>query len=554
MDINQIISAGETNTVEFKSCIKSPQYKALIDLLVKEAVGLANTKGGMILVGVEDNGTVSGCTDFEEQNIMESIYDKTIPKLFTDIEVLTIENKNVIKISVEKSSEIISTSNGIVYKRLGKNTKPWYPSEYSSNLIPSFKGDYSAKIIEDSSREDIDFIEVKNLKRKLQSRDKNSTLHNLDDIGFLKDLELIKVIEDTIKLTLAGALFVGTEIAIKKHLPQAEILVLSYGEGKSEYNKRLDLKIPLVKAIDRIQHFFEDRNGIENIQMGLFKLEVRDYPLNVFQEALLNAMTHRDYNNTAPIIIKFYPTEIIIENPGSFPEGIDSKNIISHPSTPRNKLIAEVFQKLKYVQRSGQGVDIIFKDMIALGKSAPYYQLYSEAVQLTLYSNLEDVDFLKFITKEEERLGEFSVQEICILKYVKENKQITLTKAAEVAQMSSNTVLTVLNNLIQKKNILQREIKNKYMFTHRVYSEFSDQVEYVKDKEFDEIQAETMILDYLDQNEFITRSEVERLCGFSTSSSKRLLKKLRDTNKIELIGRSSASRYVIIKEDKERFL
>lgn len=536
--------------VEFKSWKKRSEYKKVIDILVKEAVGLANTKGGIILVGVEDDGTITGCPEFDEQTIIESIYDKTMPKLFTDIEVLTVESNRIFKITVEKSSKVISTSNGIVYKRLGKNTKPWYPSEYSSNKITGFKGDYSARIIEDSGKDDIDFIEVKNLKRKLQSRDKGSTLYNLDDISFLEDLELIKIVEGQIVLTVAGVLFVGTEKAINKYLPQAEILVFSYESGKSQYTKRLELKMPLVSAIDRIQQFFEYHNSIENIQIGLFKLEVKDYPLNVFQEALLNAMTHRDYNNTAPIIIKFFPTEIVIENPGSFPDGIDNNNIISHPSTPRNKLIAEVFQKLKYVQRSGQGVDIIFKDMLALGKSAPYYELYQEAVQLTLYSNLEDADFLKFITKEEERLGEFTVQEICILKQVKDNKTITLPKAAEVAQMSTSSVITVLNNLIQKKNILQREKRNKYMFTHRVYSEFSDQVGYVKDKEFDEIQAETMILEYLNQNKSITRAEVERLCGFSTSTSKRLLRKLRDRNILKLIGKSSASRYVLIKDDK----
>lgn len=546
LDITQIILAGETNTVEFKSWVKSPK-KQLIDLFVKEAVGFANTKGGVILVGVEDDGTISGCTSYNQQNLMESIFDKTMPNLFTDIEKTTIEGKDVLMISVERSSEIISTTNGIVYRRLGKNTKPWHPSEYSSQITAGFKGDYSAKLISDSNKDDIDFIEVGNLKRKLQSRDKDSTLYNLDDMNFLEDLELIKSIDGVIKLTVAGVLFVGTEIAIKKYIPQAEILVLSYEEGKSEYNRRWDLKVPLVRAIDRIQQIFEDRNNIKNIQIGLFKLEVRDYPVNVFQEALLNAMTHRDYENPAPIIIKFYSNEIMLENPGSLPEGIDSKNIISHPSTPRNRLVAEVFQKLKYVQRSGQGVDIIFKDMLALGKNAPDYQIYSESVKLTLFSNLEDVDFLRFITKEEERLGGFSVQEICILKHVKENKEITLSEAADVAQLNSDNVGTVLNNLIQKRNILQREKRNKYMFTHRVYSEFADQVEYIKDKEFDEIQAETMILTYLEQNEFITRSEVEKLCGFSPSTSKRLLRSLRDAEKIKLVGRSSASRYVLLK-------
>lgn len=545
MEITQIILKGETNTVEFKSWIKSPK-KQLIDLLVKEAVGLANTKGGIILVGVEDDGTVTGCTSFDEQNLMESIFDKTMPNLFTDIENIIVEDKHVLIISIEKSPEIIATTNGIVYRRLGKNTKPWYPSEYSSQMMSGFKGDYSARVVSDSNKEDIDFMEVGNLKRKLQSRDRNSTLYNLDDMAFLENLELIKIIDGSVKLTVAGVLFTGTVSAMKKYLPQAEILVLSYEEGKSEYTKRWDLKIPLIQAIDRIHQIFEDRNSIENVQIGLFKLEVRDYPVNVFQEALLNALTHRDYDNPAPIIIKFYANEIILENPGSLPEGIDNKNIISHPSTPRNRLIAEVFQKLKYVQRSGQGVDIIFKDMLSFGKNAPDYQIYSESVKLTLFNHLEDVDFLRFITKEEERLGGFSVQEICILKHVKENKEITLAEAANVAQMSSDNVSTVLNNLIQKKNILQREKRNKYMFTHRVYSDFYNQVEYVKDKEFDELQAETMVLTYLEQNEFITRAEVEKLCGFSPTTSKRLLKRLRDAEKIQLVGKSSASRYVLL--------
>ncbi len=216
-------------------------------------------------------------------------------------------------------------------------------------------------------------------------------------------------------------------------------------------------------------------------------MEIQDYPINVFQEALLNAISHRDYESNSSIFVKFYPNEIIIENPGSFPTGVDSTNIITHPSSPRNKLIAETLQKLKYVQRSGQGVDIIFKDMLSLGKSAPEYNLYSEAVSLTLRSSLEDIEFLKFITKEEENNGEFSVSEICILKYVKSNKTITQGKAAEVAQITTQSAANVLNKLCQKRNILQREARNKYMFTHRVYENLDDNIEYTKEYQVNEV-------------------------------------------------------------------
>lgn len=398
-------------------------------------------------------------------------------------------------------------------------------------------------MIHGTTREDIDFTEVERLKLKIQTRDNESTLYQSDNITFLKDLRLIEVLEDEIKLTIAGQLFVGTKMAITKYAPQAKIIILTYNEGQQEYSRRLELKIPLIQAVDRIQQIFEDRNGISNIQMGLFKLEVQDYPINVFQEALLNAIAHRDYESNASIFVKLYPNEIIIENPGSFPNGVDNTNIITHPSSPRNKLIAETFQKLKYVQRSGQGVDIIFKDMLALGKTAPEYNLFSEAVSLTLRSGLEDIEFLKFINNEVEKNGGFSVSDIIILKYIKQNKNITLKKAAEIAQITTPSATNILNRLIQQRNIIQRELRNKYMFTHRVYESFGDNIGYTKDKDFDEIQANTMILDYLSKNRYITRKEVERLCGFSPATSKRILKGLRDQGKVKLIGQSKLSKY-----------
>ncbi|MGJ7920636.1 RNA-binding domain-containing protein [Neobacillus sp. LXY-4] len=546
MDINEIIQQGESKKVEFKSWVKANK-KELMNILTNESVGFANTDGGIILVGVEDDGEITGCHDYDEQNIIESIYDRTVPNLFTDIDIIRFAGKDILKISIQKSQEIVATSKGVVYKRLGKNTKPYYPSEYTSNNIQGFKGDYSAKIIEPSTINDLDMTEVERLKLKIQSRDKDSTLYQSDNISFLKDLRLIDVDGDEIQLTVAGLLFVGTKEAIAKYMPQSEIIILTYNEGQTEYHKRLELKVPLVQVVDRIQQFFEDRNGIQNIQMGLFKLEIQDYPINVFQEALLNAISHRDYESASSIFVKFYPNEIIIENPGSFPSGVDSTNIITHPSSPRNKLIAETLQKLRYVQRSGQGVDIIFKDMLSLGKSAPEYNLYSDAVSLTLRSSLEDIEFLKFITKEEEINGEFSVSEICILKYIKSNKNITLGKAAEVAQITTQSAANVLNKLCQKRNVLQREARNKYMFTHRVYESFNANIDYTKDKDFDEIQANVMILDYLSKNEYITRKEVERLCGFSPATSKRILKDLREQGKIILEGHNKSSKYKLNK-------
>ena len=84
-EFEQILLRGENLTVEFKSWIRAKDMRERISLAVDELVAFANAKGGTIYMGVEDDGTVTGCTGYDTQKIMESIYDRTRPALFTDI-------------------------------------------------------------------------------------------------------------------------------------------------------------------------------------------------------------------------------------------------------------------------------------------------------------------------------------------------------------------------------------------------------------------------------------------------------------------------------------
>ena len=70
---------------------------------------------------------------------------------------------------------------------------------------------------------------------------------------------------------------------------------------------------------------------------------------------------------------------------------------------PRNKLIAETLQNLKYVQRTGQGVDIIFKDMVSMSKPYPRYRSFNDAVSLTIFSAIDNTEFVKFITEVQDK-------------------------------------------------------------------------------------------------------------------------------------------------------
>lgn len=547
-DFAEILKIGESINTEFKSWNKVSDMKKRINLAVDELIAFANNKGGTLYFGVEDNGEVTGCDgNYDLQNIIESIYEKTRPSIFVDPEEIEYNGKKVIALTVASDGITHATTDGRCLKRLGKNSKPFYPDEMSNRYSEIQSSDFSGRILSDSTDDDINKLEVYKLKEKLKARNPESTLADMDDIAFLRDLALVKSDSGNIKLTVAGLLFVGKEQAINRLLPQAEVIYLHYSESNlEEYDARLDMKAPIISVIDRLSEKIQDSNRIVNVQVGLFRLEIVDFPEKVFQEALLNALSHRDYQSQGAVYVKHYPDKIVIENPGAFLDGITENNIITHPSVPRNKLIAETLQHLKYVQRTGQGVDIIFREMISSGKPFPEYKSYNDAVSLTIYSAIDDIDFVKFIANEENELSRsFSLSELMILRYLKDNRKITMSEAESLIQEARDQAQNACNNL--KRYGLIELSGNEYMLTAKIYDELKNSVDYTKDKAIQYIKAREMILEYIRDRGFINNELVRELCGFSQKQARIILQRMRKENLIELSEKGRYAKYIIKK-------
>lgn len=547
-DFAEILKIGESINTEFKSWNKVSDMKKRINLAVDELIAFANNKGGTLYFGVEDNGEVTGCDgNYDLQNIIESIYEKTRPSIFVDPEEIECNGKKVIALTVASDGITHATTDGRCLKRLGKNSKPFYPDEMSNRYSEIQSSDFSGRILSDSTEDDINKLEVYKLKEKLKARNPESTLADMDDIAFLRDLAFVKSDSGNIKLTVAGLLFVGKEQAINRLLPQAEVIYLHYSESNlEEYDARLDMKAPIISVIDRLSEKIQDSNRIVNVQVGLFRLEIVDFPEKVFQEALLNALSHRDYQSQGAVYVKHYPDKIVIENPGAFLDGITENNIITHPSVPRNKLIAETLQHLKYVQRTEQGVDIIFREMISSGKPFPEYKSYNDAVSLTIYSAIDDIDFVKFIANEENGLSRsFSLSELMILRYLKDNRKITMSEAESLIQEARDQAQNACNNL--KRYGLIELSGNEYMLTAKIYDELKNSVDYTKDKAIQYIKAREMILEYIRDRGFINNELVRELCGFSQKQARIILQRMRKENLIELSEKGRYTKYIIKK-------
>ena len=284
-ELQRLLAGGESQTVEFKTWIHTKSPRERVQLAVKELVAFANAQGGTLFFGVEDDGKVTGCTHYDCQALIEAIYDRTLPPLFTDYEILHHPDGDILAIHVSSDGTTYATTDGRCFKRLGKNSKPFYPSEMSHLYSIRQTPDFSSRIIVESSLEDIDSSQIAALKEKIRVRVPESTLPDTDDIPFLKDLELIRQEAGKFRLTVAGLLFVGKETSLQQLLPQAEVIYLHYSKSNpDEYDARMDMKLPILTILDRISHRIQMENRITNVQIGLFRLEIETSPYASFKK------------------------------------------------------------------------------------------------------------------------------------------------------------------------------------------------------------------------------------------------------------------------------
>lgn len=176
----------------------------------------------------------------------------------------------------------------------------------------------------------------------------------------------------------------------------------------------------------------EIKTKIVNVQMGLFRIEVKEFEKEVLQEAILNAIMHRDYRIQSHIFIKHYPSHIEIISPGIFFGGVTPQNIIFHPPRYRNLRLANTLAKIFAVQQAGQGVDIMFKEMLKRGQLLNYIE-DEESVTLAIPAGIIDKELFSFISKVNEKGILLSLIDLLILQLIKNGRGLTKSNLLEIS-------------------------------------------------------------------------------------------------------------------------
>lgn len=449
-----------------------------------------NELGGHLVIGMSDNyphkviGTSQNLNSIGE--LEANIYRDT--DIRTEIFELFEDDKRVlvIKIPPRPIGKVFKFED-VALMRVGEELKPMSDEVYLK-IINEQESDFSSQICEDLLISDLDEKAISILKDKYALKQNNPNFRTLSNEQLLSDLDLIK----QGKLTNASLILLGKKKVLNEMLPQASVMI-EYRNSESQipFDNRIAFSEPFFIMIDELWNTINLRNGSFPIQDGAYIFNIPFFNEEVIRESINNAITHRDYRKTSEIFIKQFPQRLDIINAGGFPSGVNLENLIKTPSTPRNRLLAEVLQKTGIVERSGQGVDKIYYNTLVEGKAEPDYSKSDYFhVNLKLSAVIEDRAFALFIIAVQEELPE--TEKLSVLEV------ITLTMIKKGIPKKELDV-EIVAKLLDKKLIEKRGKTNAiYYILSKDYYEFTDEkAKYYNLQELDENQVMVIVLQYL---------------------------------------------------------
>lgn len=549
-----MLPTQESLTVEFKSERKRPQSDSEI---VGNIVALANTQGGSLYLGIEDDGTVTGVSQEHENTTgLESfIFNKTRPPMRTRTERIPVGDKTVVRIEIHESEQIVSTSDARTLQRRLKadgspEVVPLYPEEFISRHSQQRRYDYSDQPAPTAEYSDLDPAARNKLRDHIRQTRMDSTLLSYSDEDFDRTLELVKEEPDgTLTPSITGMLIIGRPESIARCVPSAKAS-FQVMKGLEPVVNNDSLTLPLVDMFDTIDDMFTPWNPSHEIMSGLVHTNIHDYPPQAFREAIVNAFCHRDYSRLGNVIVKLDDNSLTISNPGGFIEGITDKNLLSAQPRSRNPQLATVLKIAGYAERTGRGVDTIYADCLAAGGAQPDYAS-SNAAEVVLFMRkiVPDERFVTMITKEERRLGSpLSVWALIILSLLKEHHQLTHAQLCDFSSVEEQRLMSAMGMLIETGLVeaIGSGKSRSYMLSPDVYKRNEDLATYVRQKGASAARRDAMILDYAQSNGgTITTSEAMELLGVSYITAYRCLKTLEDKGQIVHEGGGPKSAYRI---------
>ena len=350
--VDLLIREGEGLTVEFKE-----RYTSRID---EDIIAFSNVKGGTLLIGVRDDGTVVG---ERLTNDLKARINSLARNCKPTISIEMAQVGEVVAIIVHEGAEKPYSCGSGYYRRLDGNTQKMSHEELRIMFADNEPLPFEEKTVKGFTFDDVS-------KTKIKAFTQEADIH-IGQTAVPEFLRSLNVADET-QVNNAGILFFAKDV--HKHLHQAQMTLVAFkGIDKMHIYDRRDVRDDLLTQFNEAVAFLKRHMNVRSEIRGVNRKDIYEIPVEVLREAVVNALMHRDYSIAGTqVTVEVYDDRVEIVNPGGLLKGLSARNL-GTVSMRRNELIADLFFRLDKVERVGMGIPNMKKAMVAAGLREPTF-------------------------------------------------------------------------------------------------------------------------------------------------------------------------------------
>lgn len=526
--IDWLLDAKEGENIEFKKAENAFEF----DELAKYACALANRGGGYVVLGVTDKRPrqIVGTRAFEQpERTRNGLMDRL--HLRIDFHLLNPDGKRVLVFDIPpRPVGVPIQDKGIAWWREGDSLVEM-PVEELRAIFAEIGHDFSADVCKEAELGDLDEDAIEVFRRRWTEKTNQPALAHRPVSQLLQDCEALTAEG----ITYAALILFGRREALGRLLGQAEV-IFEYRstEASGPAQQREEFRQGFFSFYDRLWHLINLRNNKQHYQDGLFIMDVPTFDERVVREAVLNAVSHRDYQLGGPVFVRQFQHRLVVDNPGGFPPDITLENILDRQS-PRNRRVADILARCGLVERSGQGMNLMFERSVKQAKALPDFKGTDRMhVRVTLDGLVQDPKLLIMMERIGlETLQSFNTGDFLIVNHIRREQAIP------------NDLLDRIPRLLDL-GIIERVARGKFILGRRYYVSIGKKGVYTRKRGLDRGTNKELLLKHIRENT-ATGSKMDEfyqvLPGLTRSQIQLLLRELKAENRIYLEGNTSAAHW-----------
>ncbi len=514
----------ETDVVEFKAGVSGKQIQDAV-------VAFSNSRGGVVLIGVDDRGRVTGreLTQSVEESLHQAIAETRNPSRYS-LHRLVVDTRPVTILSVARRVEgFAQTSSGRILVRRGPRNEPLFDADLlrfiSERALERFE-------LRDSgvSVDAIDENLLVELAEAFDWSDPTSRFDRLEEERFAVRQGRRK------SLTIAGALYLLRQPA--ERLGKTFIELLRYPEGGSDYDKRISVTGPLHHQVVRATHEVMSELGTELVVLGLQRHELPRIPYVVLREAIANAVAHRAYEASGSAVrVEIRPDAVKIVSPGPLPVPVTVANI-REAQAARNLTVIRALRRFRLAEDVGRGVDVMQDSMRNALLDPPVFRDTGHAVEVTLPVRSAVTSRERAWVFEVERRGHIEPADRILLVHAARGEVLTNKRARELLGVDRVDARRALQRLRRAGFLVQHGERGGAAYT------LVDTLAPPAGLRLDPKELEQVVLGMAAEGP-LTNARVRAVTGLDRLEVLRLLNRLVSRGELERVGERRGARYVV---------